>query len=58
MSTNNVIPYERFCAARKAKLEKVEAELDQLDADMIDAARDFYAQREAEAAEENRYDYE
>jgi len=58
MSANNVIPYERFCAARKAKMEKVtslEVELDWIDIEKINAARDFY--RELEELE-NRFDYE
>jgi len=55
----NVISYERFCAARKAKIEKaetLEVELDWIDAhEAIAAARDFYAEKERE---EQRFDYE
>ena len=56
---SNVISYERFCAARKAKLENIEVELDMIELDWtdekaaIDAARDFYAEQH-----HNRFDYE
>ena len=54
----NVISYERFCAARKAKVEKVtslEVELEWIDIEKINAARDFYAEKDRE---EHRFDYE
>ena len=54
----DIISYERFCAARKAKMEKAESlevELEWVELDWtdekaaIDEARDFYS---------NRFDYE
>jgi hypothetical protein len=48
----DIITYEQFCAARKAKMEKIEEQQDLLDAEYImsyqDAAREFYAQKDAE----------
>ena len=55
----DIISYERFCAARKAKMEKAESlevELEWIeDIEKINAARDFYAEKESEY---NRFDYE
>lgn len=51
MSMADIISYERFCAARKAKLEN-EVEKDLIDAKYImsyqDAAREFYEKNDTE----------
>lgn len=49
----DIITYEQFCAARKAKMEKIEEQQDILDAESIlsyqDAALEFYAKQDPES---------
>ena len=49
----DIISYEQFCAARKAKMEKIESKKDAADAEwmrMYNLARDeFYARQDPES---------
>lgn len=51
----DIISYERFCAARKAKIEKREEQEVMIDMEMLWLEREYYQSKDAE---QDRCDYE